>query len=165
MKNYKTALKGIIGENLVTAELARRNIIATTLAGNIPDIDILAYKDNKSIPIQVKATYEEDNPKGSMLNMGWIIAGAIILFVLLVLILIPKAAKPYKAQASWGRGFSRVYFLLAFLYAFFMALLETDYLFGEDPTLAAHVFVFILIFIPLILIFYVLKWVFSGFKK
>jgi hypothetical protein len=46
-----------------------------------------------------------------------------------------------------------------------MALLETDYLFGEDPTLAAHVFVFILIFIPLILIFYVLKWVFSGFKK
>ena len=66
MKNYKTALKGIIGENLVTAELARRNIIATTLAGNIPDIDILAYKDNKSIPIQVKATYEEDNPKGSM---------------------------------------------------------------------------------------------------
>ena len=66
MKNYKTALKGIIGENLVTAELARRNIIATTLAGNIPDIDILAYRNNKSIPIQVKATYEEDNPKGSM---------------------------------------------------------------------------------------------------
>ena len=66
MKNYKTALKGIIGENLVTAELARRNIIATTLAGNIPDIDILAYKNNKSIPIQVKTTYEKDNPKRSM---------------------------------------------------------------------------------------------------
>ena len=26
MKNYKTALKGIIGENLVTAELASRYI-------------------------------------------------------------------------------------------------------------------------------------------
>ena len=54
MKNYKTALKGIIGENLVTAELARRDIVASTLAGNIPDIDILAYKNGKTIPLQVK---------------------------------------------------------------------------------------------------------------
>tara|TARA_Y100000294_G_C8378794_1_gene265814 strand:- start:256 stop:552 length:297 start_codon:yes stop_codon:yes gene_type:complete len=97
--------------------------------------------------------------------MGWIIVGAVILFVLLVLILIPKAAKPYKVQASWGRGFSRVYFLLAFLYAFFMALLETDYMFGEDPTLAAHILIFILIFVPLILIYYVLRWVVRGFKN
>ena len=54
MKNYKTALKGIIGENLVTAELARRDIVATTFTGNIPDIDILAFKDYKTIPLQVK---------------------------------------------------------------------------------------------------------------
>ena len=54
MKNYKTALKGIIGENLVTAELARRDIVATTFTGNIPDIDILAFKDGKTIPLQVK---------------------------------------------------------------------------------------------------------------
>jgi len=100
--------------------------------------------------------------------MGWIIAGAVILFILLLLILIPKAAKPFiKTQASWGKGFSRIYFLLAFLYAFLMALLETDYLApaGKDPTLFGHIFVFIIIFVPLILIFYVLRWVFRGFKK
>tara|TARA_B100001079_G_C16221995_1_gene430727 strand:- start:302 stop:796 length:495 start_codon:yes stop_codon:yes gene_type:complete len=61
MKNYKTALKGIIGENLVTAELARRDIVASTLAGNIPDIDILAYKNGKTIPLQVKT-----HAKGSL---------------------------------------------------------------------------------------------------
>ncbi len=61
MKNYKTALKGIIGENLVTAELARRDIVASTLAGNIPDIDILAYKNGKTIPLQVKT-----HTKGSL---------------------------------------------------------------------------------------------------
>ena len=58
MKNYKTALKGIIGENLVTAELARRNIVATTFTGNIPDIDILAFKDYKTLPLQVKTLTE-----------------------------------------------------------------------------------------------------------
>lgn len=44
-----------VGEHSVTAELGRRGIIATPFAGNVPDIDILAYKDGASIPIQVKA--------------------------------------------------------------------------------------------------------------
>lgn len=44
-----------IGEHLVTAELGRRGIIASPFAGNVQAIDILAYKDGKAIPIQVKA--------------------------------------------------------------------------------------------------------------
>jgi len=54
-KNYSTKLSGQIGESLVVAELGRRGIVATTFAGNVPDIDILAYKNGNTIPIQVKA--------------------------------------------------------------------------------------------------------------
>ena len=38
--------------------MGRRGIIATAFAGNVPEIDILAYKDKNSIPIQVKALKE-----------------------------------------------------------------------------------------------------------
>ena len=54
-RNFNTKLSGQIGENLVVAELGRRNIIATAFAGNVPDIDLLAYKNGKSIALQVKA--------------------------------------------------------------------------------------------------------------
>ena len=56
MKNYSTKLSGQIGENLLVAELGRRGFVASTLSGNVPDIDVLAYKDGKSIPIQVKTS-------------------------------------------------------------------------------------------------------------
>tara|TARA_B100001093_G_scaffold117944_1_gene110426 strand:- start:191 stop:697 length:507 start_codon:yes stop_codon:yes gene_type:complete len=58
VKNFSSKLSGQIGENLVVAELGRRGIIATAFAGNVPEIDILAYKDGQSIPIQVKALKE-----------------------------------------------------------------------------------------------------------
>ena len=55
--------------------------------------------------------------------MGFIIAGAVILFVLIVLILIPKATKPFvKKEKNWGRGFSRIYIVLAALYSFFKSI-------------------------------------------
>lgn len=44
-----------IGEHLAVVELGRRNIIATPFAGNVPDIDVLGYANNKPIAIQVKA--------------------------------------------------------------------------------------------------------------
>lgn len=47
-------LTGQIGEHLVTAELGRRGIIATPFAGNVPDIDILAYRNGVTSYIQVK---------------------------------------------------------------------------------------------------------------
>lgn len=54
-KTFNNKLVGQIGEHLVTAELGRRNIIATPFSGNVPYIDILAYANNRAIPIQVKA--------------------------------------------------------------------------------------------------------------
>tara|TARA_R110002073_G_scaffold232982_2_gene394092 strand:+ start:339 stop:836 length:498 start_codon:yes stop_codon:yes gene_type:complete len=54
-KNFTTQLAGQIGENLVVAELGRRGIVATTFAGNVPEIDILAYRNGKSLPVQVKS--------------------------------------------------------------------------------------------------------------
>ena len=45
-----------IGENLVVAELGRRKYIATSFAGNVPEIDILAKSPNGiAFGIQVKA--------------------------------------------------------------------------------------------------------------
>ena len=55
MKNYSTQLAGQIGESLVVAELGKRGVIATAFSGNVPDIDILAYKEGKTAAIQVKA--------------------------------------------------------------------------------------------------------------
>ncbi len=50
-----TQLTRQIGEHLVTAELGRRKVIATPFAGNVPDIDILAFANGIAVPIQVKA--------------------------------------------------------------------------------------------------------------
>lgn len=54
-RSFKTQLVGQIGEALVVAELGRRDIVATAFAGNVPDIDLLAYKDGKTAAVQVKA--------------------------------------------------------------------------------------------------------------
>lgn len=54
-RSFKTQLAGQIGEALVVAELGRRNIVATAFAGNVPDIDLLVYKDGKTAALQVKA--------------------------------------------------------------------------------------------------------------
>lgn len=53
-RNFKTQLAGQIGESVVVAELGRRGIIATAFAGNVPDIDVVGYKDGKTIHLQVK---------------------------------------------------------------------------------------------------------------
>ena len=54
-KNFNSQLSGQTGEHLVVAELGRRGVVATPFAGNVPDIDVLAYANGKSLPIQVKA--------------------------------------------------------------------------------------------------------------
>ena len=51
----QTRLRGQLGESLVVAELARRNIYATGFAGNVPDIDLLAYYGGNTLALQVKA--------------------------------------------------------------------------------------------------------------
>ena len=54
-RNFSKQLAGQIGESVVVAELGRRGIVATALAGNVPDIDLLAYKGGKTSALQVKA--------------------------------------------------------------------------------------------------------------
>jgi hypothetical protein len=54
-KNFNSTYSRQIGEHMVVAELGRRKIVATPFAGNVPDIDILAYRGGRAIPIQVKA--------------------------------------------------------------------------------------------------------------
>lgn len=54
-RSFTRQLAGQIGESLVVAELGRRGIVATAFAGNVPDIDLLAYKDGKTLHLQVKA--------------------------------------------------------------------------------------------------------------
>lgn len=45
-----------IGEYLVAAELGRRDYVAATFSGNVPDYDIVATDQNfRTVPIQVKA--------------------------------------------------------------------------------------------------------------
>ena len=50
-----TQLSKQLCEHLVAAELARRSIVATPFSENVPDIDILAFKSEKSISVQVKS--------------------------------------------------------------------------------------------------------------
>ena len=54
-RNFNTYLSSQIGEHLVAAELGRRGIVASVLSGNMPDVDILAFRSGKSIGIQVKS--------------------------------------------------------------------------------------------------------------
>lgn len=44
-----------IGESLAVAELGRRKIIATSFAGNVPEIDLIGYANHLTVPFQVKA--------------------------------------------------------------------------------------------------------------
>ena len=50
-------LTGQLAEHLVCAELARRGLISTTFAHNVPAFDVLAADERcRTVPIQVKAT-------------------------------------------------------------------------------------------------------------
>jgi len=54
-RNFHTQLAGQIGESLLVAELGRRGIVATAFTGNVPDIDLLAYRDGRTIALQVES--------------------------------------------------------------------------------------------------------------
>lgn len=54
-RNFSTQLAGQIGESLVVSELGRRGWVATAFSGNVPDIDVLAYRDGRTRHLQVKA--------------------------------------------------------------------------------------------------------------
>ena len=59
----RNQLTGQIAEHLVCAELGRRDLIATSFAGNVPTFDVLATDVScRTVPIQVKATNSDNWP-------------------------------------------------------------------------------------------------------
>ena len=92
--------------------------------------------------------------------MGWIIAGAIILFVLLVLILIPKAVRPYAKKANWGKGFYRLYVIFSTFISIFVGFFV-----AIDSETANGVITGILLWVALILFGNFIGWLLKGFKK
>lgn len=69
-RNFNTQLAGQIGESLVVAELGRRGIVATAFAGNVPDIDLLAYRNGRTIALQVKSVRSRSMHFDAKLFMG-----------------------------------------------------------------------------------------------
>jgi len=64
----KNKLAGQIGEYLVCAELGRRDYIATSFTGNVPEIDIIVVSEElKVLPIQVKTSRSESWPTNAKL--------------------------------------------------------------------------------------------------
>jgi hypothetical protein len=56
-RGRRNTLAGQIAEHLVCAELARRDLLATTFSGNVPQFDVLATDEScLTVPIQVKAS-------------------------------------------------------------------------------------------------------------
>ena len=45
-KDFSKQLSKQIGENLLVAKLGELGIVASTLTGNVPDIDVLAYRQD-----------------------------------------------------------------------------------------------------------------------
>jgi len=57
IKGWQNKLTAQAGEFLVCAELARRGLVATPFAGNVPGFDVLAADQHlRSLPVQVKTS-------------------------------------------------------------------------------------------------------------
>ncbi len=57
VKDYKRYLAGQIGESLVVAQLGLHGIVATSFSGNLPEADIAASYQGKTLLLQVKAMW------------------------------------------------------------------------------------------------------------
>ncbi|MDC0031497.1 hypothetical protein OAI92_02915 [Candidatus Pelagibacter sp.] len=84
----------------------------------------------------------------------------IILFILLVLILIPKATKPYANKANWGKGFYRLYIIFSTFISIFVG-----FLISVDSDLFNGVVIGVILWVALILFGNFIGWLLKGFKK
>ena len=95
--------------------------------------------------------------------MVWVIIIAAIFVVLFVMILLPKATKSY--NVAWGSGFSRIYYVLAFIITFFVAFdksYDGELIEVNGPIFfATWAFFYLIAFIG----FKIFRWIFGGFKK
>src|SRR5688572_18796328 len=109
-KGLKNKLAGQVAEYRVCAELARRELIATPFAGNVPTYDVLATDVNcRTVPIQVKATtgdnWRTDATKWMEINL----AGGVQIFDGLKTIANPDLIYVCVAIASIGMGSDRFF--------------------------------------------------------
>ncbi|MDA0765145.1 MAG: hypothetical protein O3A39_11990 [Proteobacteria bacterium] len=84
----------------------------------------------------------------------------IIIFILVVLILIPKATKPYADKANWGKGFYRLYVIFSTFLSIF-----AGFVIAVESETANGVIMGIIILVGLILFGNFIGWLLKGFKK
>ena len=84
----------------------------------------------------------------------------IIIFILVVLILIPKAPKPYADKANWGKGFYRLYVIFSTFLSIF-----AGFVIAVESETADGVIMGIIIWVGLILFGNFIGWLLKGFKK
>jgi lipopolysaccharide export LptBFGC system permease protein LptF len=84
----------------------------------------------------------------------------IIIFILVVLILIPKATKPYADKANWGKGFYRLYVI----FSTFLSIC-VGFVFYDEYELATGIIIGFILWVALILFGNFIGWLFKGFKK
>jgi lipopolysaccharide export LptBFGC system permease protein LptF len=84
----------------------------------------------------------------------------IIIFILVVLILIPKATKPYADKANWGKGFYRLYVI----FSTFLSIC-VGFVFYDEYELATGIIICFILWVALILFGNFIGWLFKGFKK
>ena len=95
--------------------------------------------------------------------MGWAILAVAIFVILFIMLLLPKAIKGWRV--SWGSGFSRIYYVLAFIITFFVAFdksYDGELIEVNGPIFfATWAFFYLIAFIG----FKIFRWIFGGFKK
>ena len=84
----------------------------------------------------------------------------IIIFILVVLILIPKATKPYADKANWGKGFYRLYIIFSTFLSIF-----AGFVIAVESETTNGVIMGIIIWVGLILFGNFIGWLLKGFKK
>jgi hypothetical protein len=84
----------------------------------------------------------------------------IIIFILVVLILIPKATKPYADKANWRKGFYRLYVIFSTFISIF-----AGFVIAVESETANGVIIGIIIWVGLILFGNFIGWLLKGFKK
>ena len=62
-------------------------------------------------------------------GITWLILAIIIIITLFILWLFPKAIKGW--NVAWGKGFTRIYYVLAFIVTLVLAGTESDFKFAE----------------------------------
>ena len=93
--------------------------------------------------------------------MGWAILAVAIFAILFIMILMPKATKGW--DLAWGKGFARIYYVLAFVISSLLALKDNMQTGHDDFKHWAFGFIF---FFGIAFIgFKIFTWVFGGFIK